>query len=54
MGVVAEEADESILWLELLSETGVLKAERLQEISNEARELTAIFSASLRTAKGNR
>lgn len=54
MGVVAEEADESILWLELLAETGTLKAERVQEISNEARELTAIFSASLRTAKGNR
>lgn len=53
MGVVAEEADESILWLELLAETGILKAERLQEISKEAHELTAIFSASLRTAKGS-
>ena len=52
MGVVAEEADESVLWLELLEETGTLTGERLQEISKEARELTAIFSSSLRTAKG--
>ena len=54
MGIVAEEADETVLWLELLEDTGVLKAERVQEISREARELTAIFSASLRTAKGDR
>jgi len=53
LGIVAEEADESILWLELIEETGVLKPQRLQEISKEARELTAIFSASLRTARGN-
>ena len=53
MGVVAEEADESILWLELLEETGILSAKRLSEISNEAKELTAIFSTSLKTAKDN-
>jgi four helix bundle protein len=53
LGVVAEEADESVLWIELLEKTGVLSSKRLQEISKEARELTAIFSASLRTARGN-
>ena len=53
LGIVAEEADESVLWLELLEKTGILSAKRLQEISKEARELTAIFSASLRTARGN-
>ena len=51
MGVVAEEADESVLWLELPEATATLGAQRLEEISKEARELTAIFSASLRTAK---
>jgi four helix bundle protein len=54
MGIVAEEADESVLWLELLEESGILRHERLQEIMKEATELVAIFSTSLKTAKGNR
>jgi len=51
MGVVMEEADESVFWLELLSETGVVKAERAKNLLEEANELVAIFGASLRTAK---
>jgi four helix bundle protein len=54
MGIVAEEADESVLWLELLEETSILRHERLQDILQEAKELVAIFSTSLKTAKGNR
>lgn len=53
MGIVAEEADESVLWLELLEETGILKPEKLSAIRAEAKELTAIFSTSLKTAKEN-
>jgi hypothetical protein len=33
MGVVMEEADESAFWLELLSETGVLNAQRTQNFA---------------------
>ena len=54
MGIVAEEADESVLWLELLEETGILRQERLEDILKEAKELVAIFSTSLKTAKDNR
>jgi four helix bundle protein len=54
LGIVAEEADESVLWLELLEETNVLRHERLVEIAKETKELAAIFSASQKTAKGNR
>jgi len=54
MGIVAEEADESVLWLELLEETRILNHERLKDILQEAKELVAIFSTSLKTAKGNR
>ena len=53
MGVVVEEADESVFWLELLVETGVLSAERTQDLLREANELLAIFGASLRTSKLN-
>jgi four helix bundle protein len=54
IGIVAEEADESVLWLELLAETKILSSKRLQDIVKEARELTAIFSASQKTAKDNK
>jgi four helix bundle protein len=54
IGIVAEEADESVLWLELLAETEILNIVKLRDIMREAKELTAIFSASQKTAKGNR
>lgn len=54
LGIVAEEADESVFWLEMIEESKMLNPKRLEEILREARELAAIFSASLRTAKGNR
>ena len=51
MGIVLEEADETVFWLELLSETGVVRADRTQNLLDEANELVAIFGASLRTSK---
>ena len=54
IGIVAEEADESVLWLELLAETETLNIEKFRDIMREAKELTAIFSASQKTAKANR
>jgi four helix bundle protein len=53
MGIVVEEADETIFWLEILADTGVVKPERLVDLLNEANELLAICAASLRTAKHN-
>jgi hypothetical protein len=49
--VVAEEADESALWLELMMEAELLPAKRVELLLGEARELTAIFSSSRQTAK---
>jgi four helix bundle protein len=51
MGVVLEEADEAILWLELMTESGILPLERTEALLTEANELTAIFAASQRTAR---
>jgi len=53
IGVVAEEADECVLWLELLEETQTMHAKQLGDIMKEAQELAAIFSASQKTAKAN-
>ena len=52
IGVVLEEADETALWLELLSESGIISAPKLKNLLDEANQLTAIFSASRRTVKG--
>ncbi|HKT49780.1 MAG TPA: four helix bundle protein [Candidatus Angelobacter sp.] len=54
IGVVTEEADESVFWIELLSDLKIMKKERLDELLKEARELTAIFAASRQTAKQRR
>jgi hypothetical protein len=51
MGIVLEEADETVFWLELLGETEVLSPARTQELLREANELPAVFGASLRTSK---
>jgi four helix bundle protein len=51
VGVVVEEADEKVFWLELLSETGIVEQRKLVELLLEANELLAIFAASQRTAK---
>ena len=51
IGVVEEEADESAYWLELLIEATVLPPAKVQDLLDEANELTAIFVASGRTAK---
>jgi four helix bundle protein len=51
--IVEEESDESLFWLELILESDLLPQDRLQELLTEADELTAIFTASGRTAKQN-
>lgn len=51
LGIVVEEADESHYWLELIIESGLVKQERIKSIIQEANELTAIFTASILTAK---
>src|SRR3989442_4908757 len=48
--IVEEEADETGLWLELLTDRGLLPDRRVQPLLTEANELTAIFVASRKTA----
>ena len=51
IGVVVEEADETVFWLELLAETGIVAQARMDGLLAEANELLAIFAASQRTSK---
>ena len=46
-----EEADETIFWLEMLVDTDIVSAIRMQDLLGEARELTAIFTAAQHTSR---
>jgi four helix bundle protein len=54
ISVVAEEADETLFWFELLSEADLVKVNLIQPLIKECLELLKIFSSSLATAKRNR
>ena len=51
LGDVEEEADETLFWLELLEESGIVPTKRLSALKKEADELVAIIVASINTAK---
>lgn len=45
------EADETLYWLELLEESGLIKPTLLSPLRSECNELVAILAASVKTAK---
>lgn len=49
--IVEEELDESMYWMELLVDSGVLKPEKIDPLMKEADELLAIVVSSVKTAK---
>ena len=53
LGVVAEEADESVFWLEMIEESKMLNPKLLEDIKGSKRA-RGNFSASLKTARSNR
>src|SRR5262249_30173813 len=54
MGIVEEEADESVYWMELLVESGIVRQDLLANLIAEADELVAIVVSSIKTAKRNK
>jgi four helix bundle protein len=51
IGTVAEEADESCFWFELIIEGGLLEERLVKPLLDEANELTAIFTAAAKTSR---
>lgn len=51
IAIVEEEADESCYWLELIIESDLIKNSKPEKLLKEARELTAIFTATGKTSK---
>ena len=50
ISIVIEEADETFFWLEFLKDENLGSENEIMNILNEAKELTAIFVASRKTA----
>jgi len=51
MGIVEEEADESLYWMELLIEAGIEVSLQMKALMKEAGELLAITVASIQTSR---
>lgn len=51
IGLVAELAEESVFWIELLSERGITEKADIDALLKEARELAKIFAKSRQTTK---
>ena len=51
MGIVEEETDESVYWMELLVDAGITKVELLEALMKEGNEILAITIASIITAR---
>ncbi len=54
MGIVEEEADESMYWMELLIESDLMDRNRIVDLLDEAGQIVAITVSSIKTAKRNR
>jgi len=53
MGIVEEETDESLYWMELLIEAGIEVSIKMEALMGEAGELLSIMVASIKTARKN-
>jgi four helix bundle protein len=54
MGIVEEEADETVYWIELLCDAGIVRLQRVKDLLKEADEILAITVASIKSVKGLR
>ncbi|MDP2321260.1 MAG: four helix bundle protein [Acidobacteriota bacterium] len=53
LGLVVEEIDEAVYWLELMTRSGLTSPANLKGLLDEAQQLRAIFAASDGTARKN-
>lgn len=54
LSITVEEADETVYWLELIRDAGLVKPALLGGLLDEAEQLTKIMAVSRKTAKGHR
>jgi four helix bundle protein len=54
LDIVLEEADETLFWMELLTEAGFISETRISELMTETDEIVAMTVASLKTLRAKR
>jgi four helix bundle protein len=54
MKIVEEESDETMYWLEILTETDLVSQEHVQDIYKETNEILAMTVASLKTLRNRK
>jgi four helix bundle protein len=54
MGIVEEEADETIYWMEMLIESGLIEKDRVAGLLDEANQIVAIVVSSIKTARSHK
>lgn len=52
--IVEEECDESLYWMELMIESGLIRLRRLELLMQEGDELLAIFVSAIKTTRSSR
>ncbi len=53
MGIVEEECDEALYWVDVLVELDIVSSKRVEELRCEADEIIAITVSSIKTARTN-
>ena len=51
MGIVEEECDEALYWIDVLVELNIFSLKRVEELRHEADEIIAITVSSIKTAR---
>lgn len=51
LGIVEEEADETLYWMELIVEAGMIPHARMDEMTKETNEILAMTVASIKTLR---
>ena len=54
LGIVEEEADEVIYWIEILIKSDLVKQSKVENLLDETRQILAIVISSINTARGGK
>ena len=54
LGITEQELDESLLWMELLVESNIVPAARMEELRDEVEELIKMTVTAIKTLKSRR
>jgi four helix bundle protein len=54
LGIVEEETDESVFWIEMLVDADLVKLAKVEDLMDEGSQLTAIWVTSINTARGGK